>query len=587
MAITPIGTTTNSGNSGTAFVALPSGGTTDDLLEVILHLNGPVTSSDGNGTNSFTEQLVDRAYNGPSAQFDHYYRFYTGSEAGTLYFPLSSSNRWSIVCTLDRGVDTSTPYDVAPGTASENTGFGATNTTNQLVTVTDGALMKSYAGNDSNSITFGTTPSGWNVIANLSGQQLLAVVSKSMTTAGTQSAISYEQSSSNGEWLNNIYALKPAASGTTYETSLTDSMGLTDSLGKVSTYTRNDVNSLGISDNTSISVTYTRSQSNDLGIEDNINTSASYIRSNQNSIGMDDSITSAITFNKSLSDSLGLTDVVDFYKLLERSVNDSLGITDNVSLQTTYNKSVLDSVALSDNVTKQSSIVRDVLDVLGLLDLINSNSTFSKSVVDAVGISDAVAFNFILVVSLNDSIGLSDSVTKTSNFVQDVADDIGIQDYINKISGYSLSLSDSLGISDVINRQLTSVRSLVESMSLDDVNDESTSTEDFTSFVGNYIGAFYLGMYSPSFGEIVETELSLVDSVSISDTINVIIGTDFGYNPDITIEDVLQAKISLVGVSQEAGLVGDVIEKKVSINISDIKQSVSKISDYKTTIDQV
>ena len=202
--------TTTAGGSGTT--ASPSWPTTTSghVCVAHIHWNGPpgsVTNSD------FTFQLSNREYNGPSAQVDIAYRVLDGTETGSTSFS-SDSNRYQVDLITFSGVDNSSVYDVVPSASSENTGSGSTNTTNSLTTITNGAMMIALAVNDSNTVSFTGTPSGWNVAQNNSGNQLLSSVYLSKATAGLQGAISWTQSSSNGTWLNNIYALKPAAAAT-------------------------------------------------------------------------------------------------------------------------------------------------------------------------------------------------------------------------------------------------------------------------------------------------------------------------------------------------------------------------------------
>lgn len=205
--------TSNSGSSGTASANKPTGTSSNDVLLAFVHTNGPRTTSDGNGTTPFTDLLVDRTYNGPSAQLDIYKRIAKTTEPASYSFPLSASDRWSCCIVAIKDADTSTIFDVTPSTTTENTGTSSLNVTKSLVTTTNGCIALSVACNDSNTVTFGTTPSGWDVQANLSGQELMAVVSKYIDVAGTVGSITFNQNTSNGTWLNNIFSIKQITRG--------------------------------------------------------------------------------------------------------------------------------------------------------------------------------------------------------------------------------------------------------------------------------------------------------------------------------------------------------------------------------------
>lgn len=215
MAISVRAISTGEGSSGTASASVPTGTAEDDVLIAVVHWNGPpgtVSSSDG-----FTNKFGNREYNGPSAQYDLFHKVAGASESGS-YEWTSDSNRWSVTVLAVSGVDTADIYDVDPDATSENTrggGSGTVNETNGITTVTDGALIIACAFNDSNSVTFDTTPEDadatWTSQSNLSSQQLQGVATKLKATAGSESAVHWDQSASNGDWINNIFALKPAA----------------------------------------------------------------------------------------------------------------------------------------------------------------------------------------------------------------------------------------------------------------------------------------------------------------------------------------------------------------------------------------
>lgn len=222
MAVSFVSSATNGATTGTAVsVSKPAGVQVGDVVIVVVHSNGPRDISDNNGSAPFTSILSNREYNGPSAQVDLFYRVIDGTEGSTLDFTLASSDRWSIIASAYRGVDTTTIWDVQPTSTTENTGTGSTNTTDSITTLTDGAMIVAFAVNDSSSLTFTATPGdSFNSRENNSGEQLLALADKVKTTTGSQSAVSWTQSGSNGTWLNNIFALKPAGGDITVNPSV-------------------------------------------------------------------------------------------------------------------------------------------------------------------------------------------------------------------------------------------------------------------------------------------------------------------------------------------------------------------------------
>lgn len=216
MAVSFVDSTTNGAGSGTAVqVTKPTGLQVDDVVIVVVHANGPQNTSDNNGAQAFTSILANREYNGPSAQYDIFYRVIDGNEGATFDFTLDGSNRWSVIASAYRGVDTSDIFDVAPTASTENlrpNGDGDISLTNDITTTVDGAMIIAVAFNDSSTVTFTATPGdSFNSRENNSGEQLIALADKLKASAGLQSAVSWTQSAENGVWANNIFALNPEA----------------------------------------------------------------------------------------------------------------------------------------------------------------------------------------------------------------------------------------------------------------------------------------------------------------------------------------------------------------------------------------
>lgn len=215
MAITLVSASRANGTGSSISVAKPTGLASGDFIIAIIHINGPKNSSDNNGATAFTSVLLNREYNGPSAQVDLYSRVAGGSEPTSYSFSLDGSDRYECHLLAFRGVNTTTPWEVQPTSTTEATGSGGTSTTNTITTTNNGAMVVSFSVNDSNSLTFTATPSGYTVAYNSSGTQLLSDVYGEKTTAGLVSALSWTQSTSNGTWLNNIFALTPAGTNVT------------------------------------------------------------------------------------------------------------------------------------------------------------------------------------------------------------------------------------------------------------------------------------------------------------------------------------------------------------------------------------
>lgn len=220
MAITFVVSASNNGNSASPSVTTPAGIQSGDVIIASIHGNGSTPSiTDNNGSNPFTDSgLGLREVNNTSASTRIMYRVAGSSEPASYAWTLGESNRWTVIISVYRGVDTSTIFDVAPSAALENKAIGvspASVATTDITTLTDGAEIIAIGLLDSASVTFTATPGdSFNSRENKSGQQLAALADKLKTTAGLQSSVSWTQSSNVG-WNAYIFSLKQAAAAST------------------------------------------------------------------------------------------------------------------------------------------------------------------------------------------------------------------------------------------------------------------------------------------------------------------------------------------------------------------------------------
>jgi hypothetical protein len=218
MAITHVNSSTNGNTSGTAITcSAPASIQSGDVLVCIINLNGDNagTVSDNNGSTPFTSVLGYRAYNGDSARYYVWVRVAGSSEPATYAFTRTVNDRWSIIISAYRGVDTSTIWDVQPTASTENVDGSSPFSTLSLITVNNGAMIIACSFSDSSSVTYTATPGdSFNSRQNNSGEELIALADKVLATAGTQSAVSWTGSADVAS-VTQIFSLKPAvAAGT-------------------------------------------------------------------------------------------------------------------------------------------------------------------------------------------------------------------------------------------------------------------------------------------------------------------------------------------------------------------------------------
>jgi hypothetical protein len=211
MAITVVGSFTNDG-SGTA-ISVTHGLTiqSGDWVMIWVSGNGNRTFVDNNGGSSFSEQLDNNTSTGGKAL---YYRTAGGSEPSSYAFTMSGIDRWNLTGLVLRGVDTASPFDVAPdaGAGTSASGTGATLTVPSITIATAGAMGFMYGTVDNATATFSSPTNGYTDEIERGAGQVAALYRQIWASTGATGTAAITQSSASAWWTSH-YAVKPAAGG--------------------------------------------------------------------------------------------------------------------------------------------------------------------------------------------------------------------------------------------------------------------------------------------------------------------------------------------------------------------------------------
>lgn len=479
-AVGYVASSTGGATSGTAVsTALPTGATTGDVVIVVVHANGPKDSTDNNGSDPYTGILTNREYNGTSAQYDIFYRVLDGSEGATIDFTLSGSDRWCIIASAYRNVDTSTIWDVEPSATTENTATGdGTSETDSITTTTDNAKIISFSCNDSSSVTFTGTPSGFFVRQNNSGEQLLALADKTLQTAGTQASVTWTQSASNGYWINNTFALKPDTGASVADLEVNKSESVTVSESK------NAVKESFISESESVSVAESVGKlvTSFINKTESVTTgeSASVVLPDALEISKSESVTVEEAVALSTAFEINVSDGVTVEESNTTTLPDALTITESesVTVEEATTTTVISLILALEEITTSESSGSDISMTINVSDDISvaeepseSVSTPEVSVTEETTIGESVGLEVVAIgtVETSDSVTVGESVSVSVDIdlvsvdvvlVEegiatagdlgdiDVSDSVTAGEAVYTIKAYNISAEDAVSVSD-------------------------------------------------------------------------------------------------------------------------------------------
>ena len=232
--------------------------------------------------------------------------------------------------------------------------------------------------------------------------------------------------------------------------SISDGLGISDTIATKTGYIRSAIDSVGISDVLARIATYIRSLAVNLATTDTINTARNLKRSMAENVGVTDSITTKKFVLIAIADNLGITDVITRIITFVRSIPDTLAISDTLTTIRTIVRSIPDGIGITDVLTSEKFILVAIADNLGITDTLAKIMIYVRSVADGVSITDVITRIGIFIRSESDNLSVSDTVTASKGVFRTIADGAGVTDVLSAVVGKVASIADSLGITDVL-----------------------------------------------------------------------------------------------------------------------------------------
>ncbi len=96
---------------------------------------------------------------------------------------------------------------------------------------------------------------------------------------------------------------------------------------------------------------YQRTISDTIGITDSVSRIAAMSRTIEDTLGLTDSVTRSVGFFRLISDTIGLTDSVTRVANMKRTISDTIGLTDSVSRVGTFFRTISDTLGITDSVS--------------------------------------------------------------------------------------------------------------------------------------------------------------------------------------------------------------------------------------------
>lgn len=128
------------------------------------------------------------------------------------------------------------------------------------------------------------------------------------------------------------------------------------------------------------------------------------------SLGMVDSVARAKGMYQTIVDSLGMLDSTPTKALFHLSVSDSLGMLDTVKAPGRVEVEITDLLGMLDSATRRADFKQAIEESLGLSDSVGTKAAFKQAVSDVLGMLDSAARSKGVHITVSEILGLRDSI---------------------------------------------------------------------------------------------------------------------------------------------------------------------------------
>jgi len=214
----------------------------------------------------------------------------------------------------------------------------------------------------------------------------------------------------------------------------------------------------------------------DVGAIEYVSSGQAYTRSISDTLGMTDSLSNSRGLYRSIADMLSFTDIISYVlnHSIFRTISDTLGVTDSIVRRGIFHRSISDIETITDgDLVTMKEVYVDLADTFGVTDYITRSGVFSRSISDTLGITDLITRISNKFRSLSDMLSTTDIISSIIQglhyFYRTISDTFGVTDSLSRSGVFHRSISDTLRITDLITRTGIFIRSISDTLRITDI----------------------------------------------------------------------------------------------------------------------
>lgn len=263
----------------------------------------------------------------------------------------------------------------------------------------------------------------------------------------------------------------PAAGGSTFNVSITESIALADSPSAAMIAAATIAEAMAAADTITADMSASAAIAEALAVADTPSASMTAAGSVTESISASDAPSASMTAPASMSESIAASDTVSGAMSASASVSESITAADTVSgAVNAYAASVSESITAADTVTVAMSAAASVSESMTLLDAPGATMTATATISESISAADTVSGAVgVVSASIAEAISLSDAPSALMTASAAVAEAIAASDTASVVMSASRAVAEALSLVDTVLAGFPLSASVSESISLVDV----------------------------------------------------------------------------------------------------------------------
>ena len=277
-----------------------------------------------------------------------------------------------------------------------------------------------------------------------------------------------------------------ATSGTAHTATITDPVGVTDSISENETNRDTVTEPISVTDATSRTVAASRTLSDTVNTTDVISPAKTSQSTATDPVGVTDSVSVVLTRAATATDPVGVSDATTAVKSATATVTDPVTTTDAVSTVKTISETITDPVSVTDatSSSKSGDKAETVTESIAVTDAVSRIAPAVRSISNDALVTDSTSTAKTIIVTVTEAINAIDAISSPKSSFTTVTEPITVIDATSRTRSVFRVISEPITVTDSPSRIATAVRLITDPITITDATTGVLSVAGLVTCIG-------------------------------------------------------------------------------------------------------